>query len=305
MAVGIGQRITERFQLVSPTVGTGFPTCEDNKFDCQYCNTVITDGTTDEFKNDKSDIPLFSALWTSAVTYTIQKQDEGTQVWADSAVFSNSYGVLTPLATYSSVPNFSGILIHWNLVYNAFGLGKYRIKIEQVNPTGTVTSYSKEYCLRLWNCNIHNSVRFEAYMNKGIGNIDNDKEVLNFSTINWYMQVRFDHSIFGYPISSYEVEEIQYANGQIQDVANNQDEKYFLTTCALPAWMHNMFKTYYLQSDKLLATDYGKNNPQEIIKKEVKRVSAYEPKWSKGSKCAVVNVEFKPVYNRLQKFRCI
>ncbi len=305
MPTGIGQRIFKVFTLVNPVVGSGFPTCEDNKFDCQYCNTVITDGTTDEFKNDKSDIPLFSSAWTTAVVYTIQKQNELTQAWEDSAVFSSSHGILTTLGTYSDAPKFSGILIYWNLIYNLFGVGKYRIKIEQTTPPGTITSYSKEYCLRLWNCNIHNSIRFEAYLNKGIGNIDNDKEILNFANINWYMQVRFDHSIFGFPISSYETEEIQYPNGQIQDIANNQEEKYFLTTCALPAWIHNMFKTYYLQADRLLVTDYGKNNPQEIVKKEIKRTSAYEPQWSKGSQCAIVKAEFKPVYNRLEKFRCI
>jgi hypothetical protein len=208
------------------------------------------------------------------------------------------------MGTYSAIPKFSSILIHWNLIYAAWGLGKYRIKIEETTPTGTVTTYSKPYCLTLWTCNLHNSVRLEAYINKGIGDIDNDRNILNFSTSNHYMQLRLDRSIFGYPTSSYEEEQIQYANGEIDNVADNQEEKYTLLTMPLPAWIHNIIKTYYLQADKLLITDYGKNNPQEIVKKELKRTSGYEPKWNKATKCAIVTVEFKPKWNNLERFLC-
>ncbi len=310
MATGIGQLIYKVFTLVNPTVGSGFPTCEDNKYDCPYDIPVITDGTTDEFKNDKSDVFKFSALWTTGIVYTIQKLLTEPDTYEDKSVFSTSYGENFPMGTYPAIPKYSSILIYWTLVYGAWGLGKYRIKIEESTPAGTLTSYSKPYCLRLWSCHLHNSVRLEGFINKGIGDIDNDKNILNFSTSNHYMQLRLDKSIFGYPTSTYEVEEIQYPNGQIENVADNQEEKYTLLIggtygTGVPAWVHNMIKTYYLQADKLLITDYGKNNPQEIVKKEVKRTSAYEPKWTKAHKCATVSVEFKPVYNRLERFRCV
>ncbi len=305
MAIGVGQRITELYTLTTPTEGSGFPVCTDTKYECPYIIPVITDGTTDEFKNDKSDVFKFSAAWTSGVVYTIQKILAEPDTYEDKAVFSSTYGVIKPIGTYTETPYFSSILIHWDLIYAAWGLGKYRIKIEETNPTGVVTSYSHPYCLTFWTCHIHNSVRIEAFINKGIGDIDNDRNILQFPTIGHYMQIRLDRSIFGYPTSTYEEEQIQYPNGEIENVADNQEEKYTLLTMPLPAWVHNLIKTYYIQSNRLRFTDYGKNNPQEIVKKEVKRTSAYEPKYNKHSKCGIVTVEFKPKWNRLERFNCL
>lgn len=306
MPIGIGQRITEVFTLVTPTVDNGYPDCTDTKHDCMYKNIVLADGTADLLKNDKTSWLVMGGSWTSAIAFFIEKENETTHIWTEVATYSSTYGEDFDLGYWTAKPKYSGMIAYWRLIYNAFGVGNYRFRCEITgSPFGVETRYSQEYCLRAYTCNIHNSVRFEWYLNKGIGDIDNDKNILDYSTINWYSQLRIEGAIFGYPTSTYEDEEIQYTNGEIYDLAHNQEEKYTLTLPALPATLHNIIKTYALQSDKLLITDYGKNNPQQIVQKQVKRTSGYEPRWNKVSKCAPVTVDFKPVYNRLSKWRCL
>jgi hypothetical protein len=84
-----------------------------------------------------------------------------------------------------------------------------------------------------------------------------------------------------------------------------QEETYQLTLGSLPAWVHDIVKTYACMSGSLRITDYSQNNPQKIIEKAVKLTSGYDPRWNKQNKCAPVTLEFKPTFNRLETFRCI
>ncbi len=301
---GIGNRIYRVFSVATPSPDSGFPFCEDNKFDCKFVLPAITDGTDDEFKNDKFPLLIMSEIRIQNIQYVLQKKDSGG-VWQNQTIINdNDYGEFYPLGNWSDRPSYSGFVLYWTLVYAAFGLGDYRVEVTETLPGAAKVSYTKPICLRLWTCNLHNSVRLESYLNKKIGDIDNDREVKDFADINWYSQIRLPNSIFGYPKSTYQEEQSQYPNGEILNIQDNQEERYELLTDLLPAWVHNIVKTYFLQADSLFITDYGKNNPQEIVKKQVMRTSAYEPNWNKSNKCAFVVVEFKPTFNRLERFLC-
>lgn len=304
MPTGIGQKAIITFNLVDSGSTTPFPECDDNKFDCNFIVPVFANASGSELENDKSSILAMFEAWTTASVFVIQKKVGG--VWTDQATITDqTYGEYYALGTLDFT-SYAGIVLYWSVILDSFGEGEYRIKLTETNPMGNVETFSRTYCLKTFGCGgKNNTVRLEWYLNSGIGDIDNDKKVLDFSGLNWYSQIRLPNSIFGYPISSYEDEQIQYGNGEIQNVKDIQEEKYTLTIGAVPAWVHNIIKTYALQSDKLLITDYSANNPQEIIQKEVKRTSAYEPRWIKTSKCSPVTVEFKPSFNRLERFRCL
>jgi hypothetical protein len=301
--IDIGQRIKQTFSLVDSGTAPTFTECENNIFDCGFMMPVFAGGTGD-LENDKSSILAMFQAWTTAAVFTIQKEEGGP--YKDKATFSNSYGTLYPLGFSTSKPKYTGILIEWEKVLAAFGEGVYRIEIKETNTLGDKLHYSKPYCLKTWNCELtNNTVRLEWENNRGIGDIENDRNILDFANINWYAQLRLPQSIFGYPLSTYEVSEIQYNNGQQEDYKNVQEEKYTLTTGQLPAWVHDIIKTYACQSQTLRVTDYSNNNPQMLIEKSVKLTSAYEPRWSRQSKCASVTLEFKPRFNRLETFYCI
>jgi hypothetical protein len=299
----IGQRIKLTTNLVDSGSTAGFAECENNLYDCGFIMPVFAGGDN-ELENDRSSILAMFESWTTDASFTIQKK-VSENVFDDVAEFSSTYGEYYPLGSFTNKPKYAGIVIEWASVLT-FGEGEYRIKISETNPMGTKVSYSKTYCLKEWNCELaNNTVRLEWNNNKGIGDINNDRNILDFANLDWYSQVRLPQSIFGYPVSTYEVEEIQYNNGQFEDYKNVQNETYTLVTGALPAWVHNILKTLACQSKNLRITDYSQNNPQRIIQKAVKLTSGYEPRWIRGSKCASVTLEFKPTFNRLEIYRCI
>lgn len=303
--IDIGQRHYKVFNLVNSGNVTSLPSfCDDGKYNCDYKIPVFADGSSDDLKNDKSSILIMASSWVSSILFFIEKKAGSTWVEQDS-ITNNSYGGYYPQGSFSSKLYYAGLLMEWKEVLGAFGVGEYRIRIDQVNPILSGSTYSQNFCLKEYNCSPDNSVRLEWYNNKGIGDINNDKEILDFSDLNWYSQMRLPMSFFGYPKSTYQTEEVQYQNGEYQDISNDQEEKYQLITGALPAWAHNTIKTLACQGTKLYITDYSSNNPSEIIQKQVKLSSAYEPRWKKSSKCAPVTLEFKPANNRLELFKCL
>lgn len=303
--IGIGQR---SYLITNLVLGGGdnltLPECDLGKFNCPFLQPVFADGSGDDLKNDKSSIIKMFQTWTTAAVFTLQK-NEG--VWTDQATITDdTYGEYYSLAYWDEFPKYTGLVIYWNAVLSAFGEGEYRIQVTETNPTGDFDTYTESFCLQTYNCSAaDNTVRLEWYQNNGIGDIDNDRNVLDFGNLNWYSQLRIPHSIFGYPKSSYEVERIDYTNGESQDITNVQTEKYTLTIGLAPAYIHNIIKTFACQADQLFITDYSTNNPQTIIRKSVKLTSEYAPKWFNTSKCAPVKLEFEPKYNRLERFRCI
>lgn len=304
MPTNIGQRLMKVFTLVNSGDITSLPAfCDDGRFDCNFMIPAYAYSGDDDLKNDKFSFLIMGKDWTTDIEFIIQKNV--ANVWTDQATITDdTYGEYYAMGYFSSKTKYSGVVIYWKDVLLAFGAGEYRIKSTEINPLGEDILYSKTSCLKEWVCTPENTVRLEWYNNKGIGDIDNDRNVLDFSDLNWYNQVRIPSSVFGYPKSTYEEEEIQYQNGQRQDVTSIQEETYTLQLGPIPAWLHNIIKTLAFQSGTLEITDYSPNNPQELIKKSVKRTSAYEPRWIKGSKCAPVTVELKPTYNRLEIDRC-
>jgi len=303
--IGIGQKIKNIYTLVDSGEKPSLPSfCDDGKHDCGFKFNVYAYAGTDDLKNDKFSVLSMSQNWATAVVFTIQKMVGSS--WTDQvAIMDNTYGEFYDQGAWPSKPYYAGILIYWKNVLALLGVGEYRIKTVETIPLGPNTTFSRASCLHEYGCAVENSVRLEWWNNKGIGDINNDRSILDFSDLNWYNQVRLPLSIFGYPTSTYETEEIQYDNGEWLDVVKTQEEKYQLITSALPAWLHGTIKTLACQANELLVTDYSPNNPQEIIQKQVKLTSEYSPRYTRGSKCAPVTLEFKPSFNNLEIYRCL
>lgn len=309
MPIGIGQRTMKVFSLSISEPPPELPAfCDDGKYDCGFVLPVFADGSDDDLKNDKTGFHCLGENWVSDIEFVLQKSV--ADVWTDVATITDdTYGTYSPMGTYTSKPKYAQMIIDWKEVLADLGEGQYRMKITETIPIGENITYSKPVCLKEYICMPNNSVRLEWWMNRGIGSIENDRRVLDFSDVNFYYQFRIPGSFFGYAKSEYEEEEIQYTTGKRDDVVSRQEEKYTLKMTGygkgLPAWLHNIIKTYAFQSGTLLITDYSANNPQEYVQKAVKRASSYEPRYTPYSKCAPVTVELKPTYNRLERFRCL
>lgn len=305
MPIEIGQRVKKVFTLAKTQVTVTFPGfCENGKFDCHFMLPAYANGSTDDLQNDKFALLILAQDWTTAVEFILQKNE--LNVWVDKAtITNNTYGEYRAQGYYTKKPKYSSVTLYWKNVLAAFGIGEYRIQVTQTTPLGDEVSFSKPVCLREYTCTPDNTIRLEWWNNKGIGDIENDREILDYTGTNFYYQIRIPYSFFGYPKSEYTEDEIQYENGQFDDVVSVQSETYILKIGSSPAWLHNVIKTLAFQSGTLQITDYSNNNPHVIIRKRVKRTSGFEPRYTPGSRCAPVTAELKPTYNRLEIYPCL
>ena len=308
MIVDIGQSGKETFNLVNTgsSQSLAIEGCDLTVYNCQFKHVVLANSSGNEFENDKSSILGMFPTWTTSVVFVIQKLQGAS--WVDKhTVTDNTYGDYYPQGYWTNKPKYAGFVINWANVLAQWSTGLYRIKSTEVNPLNPsgVVKYSLEYCLKEFGCSTpENTVRIEWWNNRKIGSISNDREVLDFSDINWYNQYRLPLSIFGYPTSEYEVEENQYPNGEYEHVKIIQKETYILKLGEMPSYLHDILKTYALMSGTLQITDYSSNNPAQILSKAVKLKSGYEPRWSPSGKCAPVTLELEPRFNNLETFRC-
>ena len=111
--------------------------------------------------------------------------------------------------------------------------------------------------------------------------------------------------IFGFPVSTYEQDLIQYQNGQRLYVEDEQEPEYVLKLVPTAAFIHTIMRTDVMQADTTLITDYNANNPELWVQKAVKKNSEYAPNWNKlTNKLASVEVKFIQEFNNLKKLRC-
>ncbi len=305
MPIDIGQRLKKVFTLVNSGDLTALPLfCDDGKFDCDFMLPVYANTSGLDLENDKSGFLVTSQNWVTAIALTLDKKI-GSSFVEQTTLVDNTYGDFFAFGDFASNPTYSGIVLHWDLVLAAFGEGEYRIKAVETYPLGTRDLFSKSFCLKTFNCSPDNTVRLEWNLNGGFGDIENDRDIVDYGTTNFFFQVRIPLSFFGYPRSEYETEEVQFSNGEFEDITSVQTETYVLKLGSIPAWLHNILKTYALESGSLLITDYSNNNPQEFIQKAVRRKSSYEPRYKQNNKCAPVTIELQPQFNRLEKDRCL
>lgn len=307
--VDIGQKTKTVFQFVSSgktTPSFSVEDCATTQYNCDYENVVMANDSGLDLENDKSSVLGMFADWTTAAVFVLQKLESGVYVDKNTIV-DNTFGEWFPQGSFDSKPKYAGFIAHWALILPVYGVGEYRIKTTQtnpLNPTGQ-DKFSHPYCLSVFGCGgFDNTVRLEWHQNGKIGSMEKDEDILDFADINWFNQYRIPNSIFGYPKSSYETEEIQYTNGEFEEVTDIQTQTYTLTIGLLPSYLHDIIKTYALMSGTLVVSDYSTNNPTQITNKKVKKSSGYEPRWTKQNKCAPVTIELEPRINNLEKDDC-
>lgn len=306
--INLGQKGKATFNVVKvgKPKGLNIAGCEPiTIYDCNYITPVLANNTGNDLENDRSSFLGMFQDWTTSAIFVIQKKT-GTTFIDKGTVNDNSYGEWFPQNSFKKKPKYAGFIANWSLILAAWGEGIYRVKITEFNPLNLSgkENFSMEFCLKQFSCfNWENTVRLEWYSNYEIGNINDDKDILDFADINWFNQLRIPNSIFGYPKSSYETQENQHTNGEFEPVTDVQTELYQLTIGLSPAYIHDIIKTYALMSSKLSITDYSSNNPQGIYYKDVKKKSGFEPRWGKQRKCAPVTIELEPRFNNLETFR--
>lgn len=273
---------------------------------CEFLLPVLAElSGSDSFKNDVTSVYFGYSDFITGVVLKLYKCDEEVKT-----LNNNDYGVFYSFGFHEDEgKKYIGYKIYWQTILQdltLLGAGTYYIKAECTTLSGSFEEESFRYCLSEYtNARADQTVRLEWQSNGYNGNENNDRDIISYKGLNWYNSLRLPNAIVNREKSSYEIEETQYSNGQIDFIKNEQTPEYTLEIAPIPNFLHKFIKTQALQSDELKVSDYNANNPlKPFLDKDVIFVGGYEPNWQLNSKNSSVNIQLKQKYNNLRKIYC-
>lgn len=279
--------------------------------DCCFCIPALAEsGSTDELKNDIAN--FIYHFGSTVTTSTLYLQKHNGAEFADVAALTGSsvYGTDVPFGSISTGDlNYIGYQLEWEKVLTAEGIGSYRVRIEYTSLGSVIDLFSFPYKLQIYNpVRADETVRVDFYNDKIIGKYDDPKLTRNFlpfTSLGWRNQLRLPNSIFGYPTSTYEQEEVRYLSGRRVDNKNEQEPEYKLIVGGAPYWLHDYIRTEVLQSDLISITDYNSTNPAGcFVEFDVKNSGGYEPGWEADLQNVPVEMTFRIDTNNLRSLIC-
>lgn len=283
------------------------PNIPDSDVQCcsDFVLKVLADNTNNDLNNDRSGfLWWFNDLVTNAELF-LQRFTNGAWANVASMEANTDYGTPYDYEFYvnSAGESFVGYQLNWADVLAEEGIGQYRVKCVTTDfSTATNSLYSPIYCLKTYTPNLANgTVRIEYLLNGTLGINDQDKNVRDLGTLNWYNSFRLG-GYFGFPTSQYEEERVKYSNGEQQFVKDEQEPEFSLKLKPQPFFIHEYMRTDVMQADEILITDYNAKNPFNYVAKNVYKASGYQPQWKPlQSKLAPVEVKFKQKFNNHKK----
>lgn len=309
--MALGQAIYQDFVLLSsnPDPDVAVLDIPDFNRECCFQLPVLAqiDGI-DPLKNDQSSkFFFFDKGFTAAVM--ILERFNGVD-WSIILVLSDDQlGTLYEYGfkTNSKGEKMMGFILDWKKLLEDFGTGTYRIKAVADTIFGSeVEFFSFEYCLKKYSPYLADkTVRINFWQTGVMGNLDDDTKTKDFGDFTAFGQIRLPNSFFGLESSTYEDSYVRYTNGQQKWLTDAQDQFFVLDTGRFPAYIHDHIRADILQADQISITDFNSINPnKQLIDKLVRRTSAYEPNWVKGSLFASVQIKFMKEYKNFVHKRC-
>jgi hypothetical protein len=283
----------------------------------EYLNLVVGNLTnTDYYYNDYSSFIISNTYYYQLNQPTAMYLQERTGgVWNTVATLTNNtYGYYIPYGVSSAHTailgighnEYCGYIIDWRKVLLNLGEGIYRFTITVANAKRPLCGQSEPFCLQAYDCNVVlNTVKFEAKLFGGtIGDCNNPARLVDLCNVTYRDNIRFE-GFFGFEKAEYDRKTVEYNNGIIYRVRDEEVKKFDLQTGRLPKWLHDRFKAYGLMADNLLVSDYNENNPDYNIKRTgVVCDSGYDPVYVQNSRFQRVKVSFKEDQQNLIRRRC-
>lgn len=264
-------------------------------------------GYTSDFYNDRHAVSFdWDNNFTGAVMY-LQKYTNGA--WANIATLtSTTYGTYYAFGHYTTIYSEKkiGFLINWRLILIGLLAGNYRVKCTGTTITATtIDKYSLEFELMEYSADRADAtVRVEWWLNGNIGDSENDLIKRDFGSLNWFNQLRFVDSKFGWDENETERSFVKYQNGKEVWIKNVDVEMYTLKTCRLPNEVRRYIKYDILNGDEIRITDFNADNATSHVNRYVKPSGGFKPNYVDGSKIASVEIKFEQLYQNNEHKRC-
>lgn len=272
----------------------------------QALKVLATTANNSEFENDVNGPVWWFDPVVSGAVLTLWKFSNGA--YSQVALLNDgTYGTAYLYGFFTNIEGekFVGYQVEWKKVLTLLGEGSYIIKCNvTLSYGGGGILESNEFCLKTYLPHRANgTIRLEYYLNSITADVDFDYKRKNFGELNWYNSMRLP-GVFGYPGYEYETVNTIYNNGEQPNVEDDMQTEYILNFKQLPFWAHNVLKTDFMMSEKMLVTDYNANNNSGFVKKRVIKKSGWQPKWAiLKSDIAPVELKFNPYFNNDKKLR--
>lgn len=318
-ATRMGEEIT-RSGVIIPSVDPVIPVafCEDNS-ECIFPLPVLADpdDPNNKLTNDKSEFYFYGNAAISSIAMTIQKATNG--IFSDIVtLIDGSYG---QFFAYGNSPDFllnpftddygkkyTGIFLDWLLVYNDFGAGNYRMKIQQTDIfSGVTTSYSgSKYCLKKYNCHFtEGTIRIETLNQGWRGTLNDLTNQIYYPShpYGWNGMIRLKGK-FKQLEPGYNKEYNEYGDGDnnaYKPIIDEQVPKYKLQIKPVPGWLDWYISTNVLQADRILITDYNSKSRHSFIQVPVKDGVLKLVNEEYKNPLAVIEIEFALGQNNLRR----
>lgn len=273
---------------------------------CAY-KPLASSTDTDYFKNDINGFTFYFENDVTNAAYVLQKWNSATGLFQNiENITDNSFGVYSPFGFFTNVENqtFIDLQLSWHDVIVAHGAGSYKIRIDVASILGNYTMLSDEYCLHEYSPRIANgTVRIEYY-DSGIFGINNDDlGKRDYDTMSVYNSLRL-RGVFSFKKAAYSEDYTLYDNGERVWTKDEQEPEFELELRPICWNFHELIRTDVLQADRILITDYNKENFATWVQKSVQKTSEYAPNFFiNQSKLASVKLTFRQSANNLQKLR--
>jgi hypothetical protein len=285
--------------IVTPHIGNATDCCSD------FVWRVLADtGSSLDLKNDKTSfLNWYNKDVIATAVIKLVKPDLTEVTLTGSTLYGTPYDYGFKVNTKGE--KLVGYLVDWKKVLTLFGEGIYTFKYYTTTIFGgSGSTTEKSYCLKQYtDARANGTTRIEYNLKGLIGDNKLDENMRDYADLDWYQQHRFD-GVFYYNNSSYNTDEIQYKNGQIETVEDGQIPEYILDLKGIPAFKHDILRTDIYQANSILITDYNSRNFDNYFKKNVRKNGSYDPKWYPlKSDIAPVILKFKQGINNLRKLR--
>lgn len=206
---------------------------------------------------------------------TVAADTVAFQIWRNGRFLVNGSGTYGDFyASFTDDALLTGFVLDWTTLYNAFGGGRYQIKIQVTSLGNSYTFESRTFKLYPYSPKLaHGTVRIEGYQT---GNVIS--ESVDYSNVladlpeGWYTSIRVPGR-FGNKTPSLEVDEYLDSTYRVTQNRNQINNEYTLETKIVPASVSNLLTQQQILSNSLQITDYDLYSSEIYRRKEVVPVS--------------------------------
>jgi len=216
---------------------------------CEYIEEVFAKTSGEWWQNDKNDFLLQKLVSADTITFKIYK--EGV---LQNTVTNNDYGTFYDFGDLGN-PLYTGFVIDWESVYNAWGAGNYQVKADKVILGVATTFESQKFYLLLYtDYRADGTTRIESYQN---GNIMSSAfDYTDILTGGWYQSYRIKGRL-STPSPKISTDRILNEDYELVQVQDQIIDEYVLETQQLPAFLTKKLIYDNTLSNKFLVTDYN------------------------------------------------